>query len=101
MERLTASDNAPVMNGMMALPTTPTQAKNPIAPVCKSPGMSSVMSNTQEGYIGPMNTPTREKQTAEPISESTNQMTKWRPKQIAELSFRQCATYRVMLGWTY
>lgn len=89
---LTASDRAPVMNGIMALPTTPRQASIPIAPVCKSPGISSVMSSTHEGYIGPMKTPMSEKQTAAPMSESTNQMTKCSARQIAVLRGAQSAS---------
>lgn len=57
---------------MMALPTTPRHAMNPMVPVCRSCGMISVMMRTQEGYMGPMATPTREKHTAEPMREGTN-----------------------------
>lgn len=41
--------------------------------------MTSVIIMTHEGYMGPMATPTREKQSAEPMREGTNQTTNSRP----------------------
>jgi hypothetical protein len=57
--------------------------------------MSSVMSSTHEGYMGPMNSPTRTKHTMAPTSEGTNQMIKWRARQMAELR----ASARGQKGW--
>lgn len=70
---------------MMALPTTPRHANMPIVPVCRSPGMISVIIRTQEGYMGPMKTPTSEMLTADPMSEGTNQMTNSSARQMAVL----------------
>jgi hypothetical protein len=74
-----------VTNGIIALPTTPRQANMPIVPVCKSPGMISIMIKTQEGYMGPIKTPMSDMLTAEPISEGTNQTTNSSARQMAEL----------------
>lgn len=84
-EELTLSAMAPVMNGMMALPTNPIQAMRPMVPVWRSVGITSVMIMTQDGYIGPRATPTREKQRAEPIRDGTNQTMSSRPMAMTVL----------------
>lgn len=51
--------------------------------------MISVMIMTHEGYIGPKATPIREKQSADPIKEGTNQTTNSRPIATAVLTVRK------------